>query len=147
MTRFPFRTGARTGALVVAACLAAPLSAPAQEAVGDPQQGAALYDLYCATCHGAEGRGDGPTAEIMTLQPADLTALSAGNGGVFPTARVVRQIDGRDPVLAHGSPMPVFGPFFEGEDTAMKTPAGQPVLTSRPVADLVAWLMAIQEGS
>ena len=80
------RIGPRIGALVVA-CFAAPLSAPAQEAVGDPQQGAGLYDLYCATCHGAEGRGDGPTAEIMTLQPADLTALSAANAGVFPTAR------------------------------------------------------------
>lgn len=146
MTLPPLRTGPRIGALVVA-CFAAPLSAPAQEAVGDPQRGAGLYGLYCATCHGAAGRGDGPTAEIMTLQPADLTGLSAANAGVFPTARVVRQIDGRDPVLAHGSPMPVFGPFFEGEDTAMKTPAGQPILTSRPVADLVAWLMAIQEGS
>jgi hypothetical protein len=81
----------------------------------------------------------------MTIAPADLTRLSAGNGGVFPTGRVVRQIDGRDPVLAHGSPMPVFGPFFDGEDAALKTPAGQPILTSRPLADLVAWLMTIQE--
>jgi mono/diheme cytochrome c family protein len=153
MTRRPAsRRGVsgRVAPLAILAALAAPLAAPAQEAeglaAGDPQEGRALYTLYCATCHGTEARGDGPTAELMTLPPADLTALAAGNAGVFPTGRVVRQIDGRDPVLAHGSPMPVFGPFFEGEDAALKTPAGQPILTSAPVADLVAWLRSVQEG-
>jgi mono/diheme cytochrome c family protein len=131
--------------LACAAALALPLGAFAQEPVGDVEEGADLYALYCATCHGQNARGNGPTAELMTIAPADLTRLSAGNGGVFPTGRVVRQIDGRDPVLAHGSPMPVFGPFFDGEDAALKTPAGQPILTSRPLADLVAWLMTIQE--
>jgi len=140
------RRSARLRALAAAAALVVPGLAPAQQ-TGDPTAGAQFYALYCATCHGAQATGDGPTAELMTLQPPDLTRLAAANDGVFPTGRVVRQIDGRDPVLAHGSPMPVFGPFFEGEDTAIKTPAGQPILTSRPVADLVAWLLAIQEGS
>jgi putative copper export protein/mono/diheme cytochrome c family protein len=36
--------------------------------------GAALYPVYCASCHGAEGRGDGPEAKSLTLPPADLTA-------------------------------------------------------------------------
>jgi hypothetical protein len=41
--------------------------------------------------------------------------------------------------------MPLFGDFFEGQDTAIPSEAGQPILTSRAVADLAAFLAAIQE--
>jgi len=136
----------RPFALALAVAALAPLSAPAQEEVGDAETGSDLYALYCATCHGLNAEGDGPTAELLTVAPVDLTRLAAENGGVFPVARVVRRIDGRDPVIAHGSPMPVFGPFFDGEGAALRTPAGQPILTSKPLADLVAWLRTIQEG-
>ncbi len=36
--------------------------------------GAALYSRHCASCHGAEGRGDGPGAAGLPVPPADLTA-------------------------------------------------------------------------
>ncbi len=35
--------------------------------------GAALYPQHCASCHGAEGRGDGPAAKGLRIPPADLT--------------------------------------------------------------------------
>jgi mono/diheme cytochrome c family protein len=114
-------------------------------AAQDPVAGADLYIRYCAACHGMEARGDGEMAAILTILPADLTVLNAGNGGIFPVARVAAQIDGRDPLLAHGGVMPLFGDFFEGQDTAIPSEAGQPILTSRPVADLIAFLEAIQE--
>jgi mono/diheme cytochrome c family protein len=113
-------------------------------AAQDPVAGADHYVRYCAACHGMEARGDGEMAAILTVLPSDLTALSAGNGGVFPVARVAWQIDGRDPLLAHGGVMPLFGDFFEGQDTAIRAETGQTILTSRPVADLVAFLEAIQ---
>jgi len=124
----------------VVLCLSA-LPAGAQDA----EEGQALFQSYCAACHGTEARGDGHMATILTVLPADLTQLSAGNGGVFPTARVVRQIDGRDPMLAHGGVMPLFGDFFEGDDAAMKLESGQPILTSRAIVDLVTWLEEVQE--
>src|SRR6056297_53454 len=99
---------------VVMGLLASPLAAQ------DADEGARLYQQHCATCHGAEATGDGPMAAALILQPPDLTALAAGNDGVFPTARVARRIDGRDPLVSHGSPMPVYGPFFEGDDTAIR---------------------------
>jgi mono/diheme cytochrome c family protein len=142
--RFPLRRGLFAAAVAVAAAGGARAQVAAEGVPGDPAAGAALYARYCATCHGAGAEGDGPTAELLTVRPTDLTALSSEDG-VFPTGRVVRRIDGRDPVLAHGSPMPIFGPFFEGQDTAMKTPAGQPILTSQPVVDLVAYLMTLQD--
>jgi mono/diheme cytochrome c family protein len=114
-------------------------------AAQDPVAGADLYVRYCAACHGMEARGDGEMAAILTVLPSDLTSLSAGNGGVFPVAQVAWQIDGRDPLLAHGGVMPLFGDFFEGQDTAIRAENGQTILTSRPVADLVAFLEAIQQ--
>ena len=111
----------------------------------DADIGRSHYYTYCATCHGLEGTGDGPMAGILTIPPTDLTELSIQNGGAFPLVRVVKRIDGRDPLVAHGSPMPVYGGYFEGAfDVPMKAPSGQPILTSRPVVDLVAYLLEIQ---
>ena len=110
----------------------------------DLATGAALYRKHCATCHGVEATGQGPMAGVLVIKPVDLAALTRDNGGVFPTARVVARIDGRDPLVSHGSPMPVYGHFFEGNDTALKTPAGQPIMTSESIVDLVAFLQSVQ---
>lgn len=111
----------------------------------DAEVGATLYAEHCAVCHGAEADGGGPLAPALVLQPPDLRSLTARHDGVFPLERVVTRIDGRDPLVSHGSPMPVYGQFFEGDDTAMKTHTGQPILMSGPVADLVAYLQGVQE--
>ena len=110
----------------------------------DASTGAVLFADFCAVCHGEAGRGDGPMAEALTVAPADLTALRGQ--GDFPLLDVARQIDGRRPLLAHGGEMPVYGPWFEGDgaDVAMSGPGGQPVMLSRPIADLIAYLMEIQ---
>lgn len=110
----------------------------------DAENGANLFRVHCATCHGIEGTGQGPMAGALVIKPADLSRLAAGNGGEFPVERVVMRIDGRDPLVSHGSPMPVYGHFFEGRDQAIKTPSGQPVLTSEPIVDLLAYLQSIQ---
>ncbi|HEY8492881.1 MAG TPA: cytochrome c/FTR1 family iron permease [Myxococcota bacterium] len=39
----------------------------------DPERGAALYAQACASCHGAEGRGDGPAGVGLDPPPSDLT--------------------------------------------------------------------------
>ncbi|WP_288942068.1 cytochrome c [uncultured Roseovarius sp.] len=124
--------------------LAVALSASAASADGDAATGEALYYRYCAACHGAEATGHGPMRAVLTVQPSDLTALSAGNDGVFPMERVVKRIDGRDPLVAHGSQMPVYGDFFDGDGASLRTESGQPVITSTPVADLVAYLQNLQ---
>ncbi|MGH1412809.1 MAG: c-type cytochrome [Pelagimonas sp.] len=111
----------------------------------DADIGRSHYHTHCATCHGLEGAGDGPMAGVLMIKPVNLTELTASNGGVFPLERVVKRIDGRDPLVSHGSPMPVYGDYFEGTfDVPMKTPSGQPVLTSRPVVDLIAYIREIQ---
>ena len=107
--------------------------------------GQEVFQHYCAACHGPEARGDGPMAPNLLLKPANLRRLSALNNGTFPTARVVMRIDGRDPLIAHGSMMPVYGNVFDGEDTPLKAETGQPIMTSRLIADLVEYLEGLQE--
>lgn len=137
-----FHVTAAQAALLTCAIAFLPVAAGAAD--GDPRAGREIYDRYCAACHGAGGRGDGPMRAVLTLQPTDLTQLVAGNGGTFPLGRVVARIDGRDPLVAHGSPMPVYGDFFEGRDLTVHGDDGRPVLTTRPVADLVEYMRSLQ---
>ena len=118
------------------------LAAPA--AAQDAALGKALYDRYCATCHGLDARGDGPMAPSLLIQPPDLTTLAARNDGILPVARIVTRIDGRDPLVSHGSPMPIYGDFFEGTDVPTKAETGQPIMTSEPVLHLLEWLRGVQ---
>lgn len=111
----------------------------------DVDEGKELYNSHCATCHGLDLDGKGPMASALLLRPTSLHDLTARHDGTFPTQRVVMRIDGRDPLVSHGSPMPVYGPYFEGNDTPLKVETGQPIMTSRPIADLVAYLKSVQE--
>ena len=111
----------------------------------DVMQGEEYYLQHCATCHGLDARGHGPMAGVLLVQPPDLRALTARYDGNFPITRVVMRIDGRDPLVSHGSAMPVYGQFFQqGADVALKAQSGQPILTSAPIADLVAYLETLQ---
>ncbi|MGA2074689.1 MAG: cytochrome c [Terriglobia bacterium] len=75
--------------------------------------GKMMYVAYCASCHGKEGKGDGPVAGVLKVPPADLTTLSRRNNGKFPSAQVVNTITGPAGAPAHGSrEMPVWGPIF-----------------------------------
>jgi mono/diheme cytochrome c family protein len=111
----------------------------------DVDHGRALYLNHCANCHGQNADGKGPLAPALLLQPTNLTELATKNGGEFPLEQAVRRIDGTDPLVSHGSPMPIYGPYFEGVANApMKLPSGQPILVSEPIADLVAYLQSVQ---
>lgn len=89
----------------------------------DPSSGKAMFTEYCASCHGESGTGNGPAASALKKAPADLTQLSAHNGGKFPEARVSRFIKGDDLVAAHGSrDMPVWGDVFRSMTTDSSVP-------------------------
>lgn len=49
------------GSFLAAAALVT-LPAFAAQAAGDVAAGKAKYDMFCATCHGPAGKGDGPAA-------------------------------------------------------------------------------------
>jgi hypothetical protein len=112
---------------------------------GDSKVGQEIFLDHCAVCHGILAQGDGIMAPAMMIKPRNLAQLSSNNDGDFPMERVIKRIDGREELISHGSPMPVYGHFFEGQDVMLKTGAGQPIMTSQPIDDLVAWIKSIQE--
>ena len=75
-----------------------------------PYSGSGDYQVYCVSCHGAEGRGDGMIAKSLKKRPADLTTIAQRNGGVFPDDKVFKAIDGRQSNNSHNATdMPAWG--------------------------------------
>jgi mono/diheme cytochrome c family protein len=75
--------------------------------------GADLYRTYCASCHGKNGKGNGPAAPALKATVPDLTVIAKNNRDQFPVARVRRIIMGEGMIASHGSrEMPVWGPLF-----------------------------------
>jgi mono/diheme cytochrome c family protein len=98
-----------------------------------------LFQFYCTSCHGRDGRGDGPVAASLTRRPADLTMIARRRGGHFPSEEVELLITGDDrPVAAHGSrEMPVWGPIFRSLEPHDR-------LTAIRVANIVAYIESMQ---
>lgn len=120
------------------------LFATGQAAAQDVARGAEVFADHCAVCHGMSGKGDGPMAETLTVPLPDLTRLAAEAGGTFPMLRVVYRIDGRDEILAHGGPMPLFGEILAGESGVIDAADGAAIFTTAAIVDVVAFLQAIQ---
>ncbi|MEM7732133.1 MAG: cytochrome c [Pseudomonadota bacterium] len=105
--------------------------------------GAAFFARNCVACHGANGAGDGPTAQRQVLRLPDLTTISARNGGDFPQARVMSYIWG-DPDNDH---LERVMPSFGGRMTDDLVPVeidGILTPTPRQLAGLYFYLESIQ---
>ncbi len=99
--------------MAIGGALAVPALVSAKEPIPPAKQ---TYLRYCSACHGESGKGDGVVSHLMNPRPADLTQLAKKNNGEFPFMRVIRIIDGRETLRAHGDPdMPVWGEIFASE--------------------------------
>src|SRR6185369_16691437 len=94
--------------ILAAAILVWTWSAPAamaQKAAANPGyevKGKRLFGQYCASCHGRDGKGEGPVAMALKGMPPDLTMLQPP-GEKFPFYDVQIKIDGEKAVAAHGT--------------------------------------------
>ncbi len=114
-------------ACVVAAC--------ATNDMPGPSQGQLLFAQNCTSCHGADATGGvGP----------DLTRIAARNGGTFPRAAVLSQIDGYGRGSLSEDLMPEFGSLLEG-DTVPVEVDGTLTPTPSPLAALLAYLESVQQ--
>jgi mono/diheme cytochrome c family protein len=83
----------------------------------NPTDGKMMYSSYCAPCHGADGRGNGPAAAALKTQPVDLTTLARNHHGKYPDTHVLSVLNFGVDVPAHGSAeMPVWGPILAKVD-------------------------------
>jgi|SRR5579859_4790337 len=79
----------------------------------DPTNGKVMFTSYCAPCHGADGRGNGPAAGALKMPPTDLTGLAKAHNGKYPDNHIVSVLRFGTDVRAHGSAqMPVWGQIF-----------------------------------
>jgi mono/diheme cytochrome c family protein len=99
-----------------------------------------LFLFYCGSCHGSDGKGQGPVAGALKSPPADLTQIAMRNGGEFPRTRITAFVSkGDTQVAAHGPPdMPVWGPIFGGLDPSEAR-------TRIRIENLVAYIESLQE--
>jgi len=121
------------GTLAVGALALAPLAgAQDRPDPGMAAKGRVIYVRYCASCHGAVGKGDGSIAPDLRVPPTDLTRLAAKASGRFPLDEVRRSIDGRKATRGHGSAdMPVWGEVFRRTEG-----------TESPDAESATWRIA-----
>ncbi len=121
----------------------ASVACPAAEAEDlSAYNGPELYRVYCASCHGVTGQGDGPVASSLKVEVPDLTRLAHRHAGSFPADQVRRIIDGRSAVPPHGTrDMPVWGHAFRLAGTDGSQPQPQ---VDRLIDLLVQYLRSIQ---
>ena len=99
-----------------------------------------LFEFYCASCHGRDGKGGGRVAPALKVAPPDLTTLARQNHGTFPAVRVEGVLKGKEQLStpAHGaSDMPVWGPIFRGLDSRGE-------INEQRIENLVKYIESIQ---
>jgi mono/diheme cytochrome c family protein len=108
----------------------------------DVAEGRAIYLQHCATCHGANGEGNGPVAQALKTPPTNLRLLSDLYGKPLQEDKVARAIDGRAEIEAHGPrEMPVWGERFSYENHGRRAQE-----VKERIRKLVAYLQSIQTG-
>ena len=122
-----------------------PAALHAQEAGTAAVSGDADFNLYCAGCHGQDGKGDGPKAFGLSIPLPDLTTMTE-RYGTFPADRLARIIDGRDALEGHlDREMPVWGVWFREEAAAELGGAeGDEGSVARRVENLIGHLESLQ---
>ena len=94
---------------------------------------------YCASCHGEDGKGNGPAAMALKPPPSDLTTLSVRHEGKYPAGYIDALVTFGRSLAAHGSlDMPVWGARFKELDP-VRDPTGQ-----QHVDDVVAYIRSLQ---
>lgn len=53
------------------------------------ENGRKLFERHCASCHGTDGKGNGPVAQKLGLKPANLASIARN----FPNHYLVIQIN------------------------------------------------------
>ncbi|MDH4480387.1 MAG: c-type cytochrome [Rhodoferax sp.] len=104
-------------ATLSASCLALAMCSGlvfAQQAKTD--MGKREFEANCASCHGMDGRGNGPLGNLLRVGPPDLTQLAKKNQGILPMNRLYEVIEGGT-VAAHGTrDMPIWGREYRIDD-------------------------------
>lgn len=104
--------------------------------------GQEIFQQFCAACHGADAKGNGPAVSRLKTPPPDLTTLAKRHMGKFPydyVASILRF--GPGPSIHGSSDMPTWGPIFQIIDKQDEQAVQQ------RIKNLSAYLASLQEDS
>lgn len=87
----------KIGVMVAGACGLA-LMINSNAFAGDAAKGKTIYERHCVTCHGVQGKGDGPAGKFMNPKPVNFTSPESMNK---PDAELLKTIESGRP----GTPM------------------------------------------
>jgi len=107
------------GAAALAILSTGALAGEVEEVLGQQE-----FLSHCAACHGPDGKGGGPFAELMREQPKSLTQIAERNGGMFPVRKIYNIIAGTEGVQAHGTlQMPIWGKRYMADVVSNPDPS------------------------
>lgn len=81
---------------------------PLERNKNSTEKGREIFQQYCVTCHGEQGKGDGPAAANITPKPFDLTS---GHTLHHPDGQLQWKI------MTGKGPMPSLKSFYTGKDS------------------------------
>lgn len=124
------------------------IASPAVFAQPGADLGKMEFVSNCASCHGVDGKGNGPLGNLLQKSPPDLTLLAHNNNGVLPINRLYEVIDGSG-VPSHGTrDMPVWGMEYRVEEArALREARGNydaPALVRARILTLLEYINRIQ---
>ena len=103
------------GLFVLALSLSSPLPSVGAQGKDKNEHGRKLFAQYCASCHGVDGKGNGPAAASLKNKLMDLTLLEKRDGK-FNAVHIQNIIEGEKEMLGHGNKdMPVWGTYFRNK--------------------------------
>ena len=104
------------------------------------------YQKSCAICHGMNAKGKSEYANVLKVNPSNLTQIKKNNNGVFPFSKLYRIIDGREEISSHGSRiMPIWGDRFKSDNWLNMSPRFSETFARGQIFELLLYLESIQE--
>ena len=102
--------------------------------------GKQTFQQFCAACHGADAKGNGPARSALKIPAPDLTTLARRHGGEFPYDYVTTVLKFGPGFAAHGSTdMPTWGPIFQSRDNYNQA------IVQKRIKNLCDYLASLQE--
>ena len=107
--------------------------------------GKTLYMQHCVSCHGVEGKGDGPAAARLSTAPADLTKIAARRDGSWPALEVMEILSGYSRNTQPREDMPVIVDILDHDMSEFDPGNGEPFLMPTKLIEIADYLESLQD--